>query len=295
MNRGLVYSIATTIMFGMGSVSYKIFYSMGFNSISISFYTALLSVVALFSQKLITDKNLKFLKISKKDFLLSFVNSGICGLFIINFSIIISLQYVPIGVQQLITNSSSIIVISVYALFMHKKPKKQDIVSCLLILIGLYFVVGKIAFSQNKNIIVGLIFCFLSMFSVAFYSTVLTENPTEYDDVAFWMYAFLGYLAALTIKILLANEFKTIIFPKNINDTLFVLTLIYFTCTLSYITYKKGMVALGPVKHLIITAFSPVISVVFGYLLFKENISLSQLFGGGLILLSTIVPNFIKE
>jgi drug/metabolite transporter (DMT)-like permease len=295
MKKDSLYSVMTMVLFGVSSVLYKIFYSMGLNSVSISFYTAFFSTLFLFIQKLAGKKNLKFLKISKKDFLLSFVNNGLFGLFLINFSIITSLQYVPVGVQQLITNSNPIVVMIIYAIFMHKKPKKQDVVSCFLLLLGLYLVVDRATAAQNTNTLVGFIFCFLSMVVAAVYSTILAENPTNCDDIVFYIYSFLGYLAAILVKISLAGEFDSIVLVRGVGNILFSIVSIYLFCTLSYVVYKKGLVAIGPVKHLIITAFSPVVSILLSFLLFGENITLLQSVGGVLILLSSMVPFFVKN
>jgi drug/metabolite transporter (DMT)-like permease len=293
MKKGILYSLITTFMFGVSSILYKIFYSMGLNSVSISFYAALFSVISLFVQKLASEKNLKFLKINKRDFFVSFCNNGILGLFVNNVSIVVSLQYVQVGVQQLITNSSSMVVMLIYMLFMHKKPQKQDVISCLLIFAGLFFVVGKITVAQNTGVVVGLAFCFLSMMAVASYSTILMEHPIDCDDTTCWLYAFLAYLIVISIKIMLVDGFNSIIPIGNTVNVLFVFISIYLFCTLSYITYKKGMVALGPVKHLIIIAFSPVISILLGFFLFRESITGLQCVGAALILLSAIVPAFI--
>jgi drug/metabolite transporter (DMT)-like permease len=178
---------------------------------------------------------------------------------------------------------------------MHKKPKKQDMVSCLLLVLGLYLVVGKAATAQSANTAMGLAFCFLSMVVIAVYSTILVENPTNCDDVTFYFYSFLGYLAAIMVKISLMNEFGSIVFIRGVGNILFVTVSIYLFCAISYIVYKKGLMAVGPVKHLIITAFSPVVSVLLSFFLFGENMTLLQGVGGMLILLSSMTPSFIKN
>ncbi|MDR2829876.1 MAG: DMT family transporter [Methanobrevibacter sp.] len=294
MKKGILYSAITSLMFGVSSIFFKMFYFMGLNSISVNFYVALFPTLALFAQKLISERSLKFLKISKRDFLLSFVNSGIIGLFLISISIITSIQYIPVGIQQMISSSSSVFVVIIYVVFLHKKPTKQDFIACLLVLTGLYFVVGKITITQHNGVAIGFVFCLLSMTAEASYSTVLAENPTNCDDITFWFYAFLGYFTASLVNISLTDGFGSIMPLKNIRDILFVFIATYASRALCYITFKRGLIALGPIKHLIIIAFSPFISVILGVILFRESIAPLQCLGGALILLSSMTPMFIK-
>ncbi|MDR0571527.1 MAG: DMT family transporter [Rickettsiales bacterium] len=295
MNKGTGVAIIVMLAFGLSSIFYKIFYMMGFNSISLSLYVPLFAVLALFFQKFFVEKNLRFLKISRRDFLLSFVNAGIVGLFVINVSIILALQYISVGIQQLITNCNPIMTLLIYTIILRRTPKKQDIISCLLILLGLYFVVGEINVEQNRENLVGLFFCFTSMTGIAVYSTIIGENPTNYDDVTFWLYAFLGYLTASLTKVFITNDFGSIIPFTSLSSLAFIFFAVYFSCATPYILYKVSMHKIGVMKTLIIISFSPVVSLILDYLFFGVSITLQQCLGFVVVLLALITPVFVKK
>jgi drug/metabolite transporter (DMT)-like permease len=283
------------LAFGLSSVFYKLFYGMGFDSLSLSLYLPLISAVALFLQKFSTARNLRFLKIGKKDFLLSFVNAGIVGLFVTNVSILLALRHTSVGVQQLITNSSPIMALFIYTVILRRKPKKQDVISCALILLGLYFVVGKIDISGSKESLIGLLFCFASTVSIAINTTIINENPTDYDNTAFWFYAFMGYFTVSVIRIFLLNGFSSVVPFTDLKSFLFVFFAVYFSCTLPYSMYKIAAESIGVMKTLIITSFAPVVSLILDCLLFKENITLLQCIGFVVVFLALIMPAFVKE
>jgi drug/metabolite transporter (DMT)-like permease len=283
-------------MFGLSSICYKIFYSFGLDTNSICLYASLFPTISLFCYKLLREKNLKFLKISGRDFLLSFVNVGILGLFLVNFSIASALQYnIPVGIQQLITNSSPIAIILIELIIFRQIPRKPDILSSLLILVGLYLLVGSVALGSDKNTMIGLVFCFISLFGVVNYSTILGKYPIDCDEMSFWFYSFLGYFFGISTKLLLTNELNSIIPFANLGQFCFVFTSAIFSCTLPYMTSKRGMMAIGLIKNQIITALAPIVSLVLGIILFNEKITYLQLFGAFLILISPLLSIFFPK
>ena len=100
------FPIGASLAFVIFSIALKYLASLGFNSLCICLFYGLFSTIIMFAIKYLQEKNLAFLKISKKEFLLSFVVAGVMGIFVVDLMISESLKFIQIGIQRLITNSS---------------------------------------------------------------------------------------------------------------------------------------------------------------------------------------------
>jgi drug/metabolite transporter (DMT)-like permease len=214
------------------------------------------------------------------------------GLFLVNFSIAAALRHIPTGIQQLITNSSPAALMLVEFIIFRQAPKKFDALSSALIFVGLYFLVGDIALGSDKNTVIGLIFCFVSLFGVVNYSTILGKYPANCDEISFWLYSFLGYFFGISMKLLLTGGISPIVFLGSSGQFGFVFAATLLSCAAPYITSRRGIGAVGLIKHQIIIALAPIVSMILGVILFGEKITCPQLFGAFLILVSPLLPIF---
>ncbi|MDR2628738.1 MAG: DMT family transporter [Puniceicoccales bacterium] len=154
---------------------------------------------------------------------------------------------------------------------------------------------GNINLNSDINTIIGLIFCFLSLLGVVSYSIILGRYSADCDEISFWFYSFLGFFFSIFVKLLLTNRLNTIIPFANLGHFCFVFLAVIFSYTIPYITFRRGIVAVGLIKNQIITSLAPIVSLVLGIILFNEKITHLQLFGAFLIIISPVLPVFFRE
>ena len=283
------FPIGASLAFVIFSIALKYLASLGFNSLFICLFYGLFSTIIMFAIKYLQEKNLAFLKINKREFLLSFVVAGIMGIFIVDLMISESLKFIQIGIQRLITNSSPLINVVLLYLFIRKKPTKWDILSSISVMVGLLLVIGKININNGTSFLTGCVYAFISMIALAVYSTVLDVAPTKLDDYTFWFYAYLGFTVASCIIMLFnINQFNNVFLltPYNIFILCFTALLGF---TFASFLFVKSFKHFGVVNTSIIVASSPIISIILDVFLYGQTMNKLQLLGAVLVLAPAVI------
>lgn len=284
-----VYALATAFMFAILGIFAKSIYESAITADTMFFMVCVTSVAFFFLLERATNNKSQLLKISKRNFVLSFCTGGFLCLFLTNFSVLIALQYIDTGIQRIITYSAPLFSILYYAIFYKKKPLATDILSVILIISGLYLVVGGIDISLNSNVLKGLFFSFIASISIGSYSTISEEEKTSLSSNMYWFYAFLGGLFFSSIQILIKQDFTNFVYLLN-TKVIFLIALSSILCfALPYVTFLKSINLIGAVKTGIIVSLTPVMSIILGIIFLDERLTILQFFGSFFIVCSSVI------
>ncbi|MDR1425401.1 MAG: DMT family transporter [Rickettsiales bacterium] len=277
-NYGALFASVTAIMFASFGIIAKFLYTYGLTSNMIFLLSSLFSVIILFCSLLYKNKNLKFLKIKREEFLLSFIGAGLVGLFLTNIFVLRALQYIGIGLQKAITYSNPIFTMLVYRFFFKKKLSPNEKVGLILMIIGLILTVGNA--KTEAKLFYGVTFSLLAAFFSSTHSMITETYRTNLNVTLYWFYAFLGASLFALVAMLLGRE--------NINifivfSDVRLLSLIFLCATLNfvlpYLSFFKAVTTIGAMRTGIIMTIAPALTAILGVLVFKEKITTLQIIG----------------
>lgn len=293
-NKGFFYALMTAIMFATMGILTDFVYRYHFMNADLLLFSSLFigSVFLLILFCYNNKKNFSFnlLKINKRDLMIASITGGLFGLFLGNLAVLKSLQYVNVNVQKIITNSNPLFIVLINWIIFKDKLTKNSIINVILIVLGLFLVIGKMDFS-GANIITGIVLAILSSLFIAIYSVLSERKTTNIDHIKYWFYAFLcaclltifyiGFSSEITqIKYLFTNDLKLIFL-------LFSVSIINFV--LPYLTFNKAIINMGAEKTGIVLAITPVITIILSILILNETPTILQFIGALLIITASLL------
>jgi drug/metabolite transporter (DMT)-like permease len=297
-NTKSLYAIFTAIAFGCSSIFVEFFYGYSYmNESLIMLSSTFYSVLLLFFVLILRYKNLSFLKITKKDFVMSFFCFGLIGIFWSSMLGLISQKYIALGVQRVIAYSTPLFIIILNFIFLHKKPTKINIVSVILILSGLFLVIGKIDLNGDK-VWLGLLTITISAIIGSAYSIIEENVPTDTkDNTVYLFYTFLSCFIYAIIYTGVTGELGNVRYlfcdPKV---TILTVCCGFFSYGIPYLTYRKSIITISAVRTNIVLSLVPVVTIVLAFLFFEQRITVLQVIGTFLVILASVVSIFeIKE
>ncbi|MDR1495179.1 MAG: DMT family transporter [Rickettsiales bacterium] len=288
-DRGSLFAFSTAVMFATFGIFAKYIYAYNLSSIMIFFLSSLFSVLILLSILLHRYKDLKFItKIKRRDFKLSFLGTGLVGLFLTNIFVLMALQYIGVGLQKVITYSNPLFTILVYRFFFKKKMSKNEVIGVTLMILGLVLTVGNAAITSN--LFYGVLFSLLAAFFSSTNSMLTETFRTSLDVVLYWFYSFLGSTFFSLLVMLLSGESLNI-FPLLIKPKLMILIILCATLNfvLPYLAFFKAVITIGAVRTGIVMTTSPALTAILGAILLGEKMTLLQVFGIIIIIAASIV------
>jgi drug/metabolite transporter (DMT)-like permease len=297
-NTKSLYAIFTAIAFGCSSIFVAFFYEYSYmNESLIMLSSTFYSVLLLFFVLIFRYKNLSFLKITKKDFIMSFFCFGLIGIFWSSLLGLISQKYIALGIQRTIAYSTPLFIIIINFIFLHKKPTKINVISVILILTGLTLVVGKIDLSGDK-VWVGLLTITISAIIGSIYSIIEENVPTDTkDNTVYLLYTFISCFIYSIIYTGVNGELGNIGYlfcDKKV--TILTICCGFFSYGIPYLTYRKSITIIGAIRTNIFLSLVPVVTVTLAFILFEQRVTILQVIGIFLVILASAISVFeIKE
>lgn len=289
-DKNSVYAFSTAILFASLGIFAKYIYGYNFMDAYIMFfYSAFFSTVLLFFVLLTKYKNFSFLKnIDKKSMYMAVFNGGLFALFLTNLASLKSLEYIDAGIQKVLVFLSPLFILPINSLFFGKKLNKRDVVSIVIMILGLVLIVGKLG--TSKNITIGLIIALFGSFFNAIYS-ILEENAKTVipDQLVYWFYAFFASSIYSVIFLLFDGDISNVMsIFGSLNLILLIISSSILCFTLPYICFLKSIEKIGAVKTGIILSLSPVATILLSICILHEHFTISQVLGIVLVVTSII-------
>ena len=199
----------------------------------------------------------------------------------------IGLETVSSARAAFITGSSVIFVPFIAPFFKLERPTHLDFVCGLLGFIGLYVLTDI----RHLHINSGDFWVFIGAISFSFQITYLqrlTGVIQNYKLLAFYQVFFTVPFVSLLTK---GHDFSSVFQPKAMIGILFCAV---FATSFAYYLQNKYQKFTSAPKAALIFALEPVFASLFGFLINRELISKTTIYGGLLLLLSLFLPSLVS-
>lgn len=233
-----------------------------------------------------------FLRISKRD-IVYFLVLGIVGFAMVQYTYFYTISQIDVGVAIALQYTAPSIIVIYSAVFLGKRIDRLTILTILLALAGCYLVVGAYHVHWEDLNWKGILGGLSSAMVFAFYTLYGEKGLQKYPPWTVFFYA-----------VATATLFWNIIHPpfnlagkgldrwvwSGVFAVAILGTLIPFA--LFFIALKK----LDPIRLTVTSTLEPIFATILAFLVLGEALSIWQILGGGLIVLSVILMTvFGKE
>lgn len=202
------------------------------------------------------------------------------------------IQY--IGLQKTSASSGAmmlgaipIVIVTVNALVFNEKPKKRDIISVILVTVGITFIIGNLAGVETFGTTLVLISAFIAGSAVSWSKHLMKElNPVDFSAIT----TIIG-----TVMILPAIPFlvKSYEIKPSIEGVVAVLYLAIGCSILAILFWNIGTHKARANTTSLFIAFEPLFGVFFGFLILGDSLQWFQLIGFACILLPVAIGSYL--
>lgn len=275
--KGIVFTVISTIIFGITPAIGKFTYSMGNNGIQLAFLRHLF-VVPLFLFIVLYQKlSLKVTKQQFKDIL----KVGFFGNTLTVVLLYSSYSYIGVGSATVLHFLYPLFVCIMNFILYQQKLNHKQILCLVLAMVGILCFIEKSASSMF-----GFLLAVGSGIFFAYYMIGMDHSTIRYISP----YVFNFYLVIMnsTVILLLALITKSLsIMP--LSGYLLSMVVAVFTSLIGVVLFQKGICCLGASLTAILSTLEPITSIIVGILFLNEQLTLMKIVGCLLVLLSTFI------
>lgn len=225
----------------------------------------------------------------------SVVTSLIYTLF--TLGIVVSFEMLPVSIALPITMSAVIFTLLFNKYLNNVNPSKYEMMSIPIIVVGIIMIVYKKEKFEKKYMI-GIVFGILAAVGIAYvFSAIKKELPKNINNAIFKTNIELFEFTYITTIILAILAVGYSIYYKYIPDIKQMLKMALFVFIFQYIGYQFYYYAynvLDTDTFVIIGNIEIPFSLLLGYLLFGENITLKKL-AGSILIIGGVLLGLIKK
>lgn len=278
---GTLFVIIAGSLWGAMGIFVRGLAGAALTSIEICLVRMIVSTVLLTLFLLITNK--EALKIKIKDVWI-FIGAGIFSLTFFGFCYFTTIQMTSMSVAAVLLYTSPVFVMLLSALFFREKITKRNIICVAIALIGCVFVTGIIGEGLNLPIM-GILFGLGSGLGYGLYSIFSRFAINKgYGPYTITFYSFLFSSIAL-LFITKPGEVVSKLMVGNIgSNMLYVIGTSVIVTVLPYMFYTKGLTMIENTKAAVMACIEPIMATVFGFIVYKEVLSIYEIIGIVLVL-----------
>lgn len=224
----------------------------------------------------------QLLKINLKDSFY-FFGTGIISIVLFNWCYFYVMEQVSISLAVIFLYTAPAFVTILARLLFKEHLSRYKIIALILTTLGCAFVVGLLP-NYQINLTLSILFIGLcSGFCYAMYSIFAKFITEKYSSITITTYSF---IAASLFMIPFGGLHAKLPLLFDWNVILNVLGLSIFSTCLAFLLYTYGLSFIESSRASILSTIEPAVAVLIGVFIFKETITLSQMIGMLLILLS---------
>lgn len=276
--KGIYYTIASAILFGITPLLTKCIYQYGADSITVVFYRSIL--VALILALLLIQQRISFH--INRSALRSIVTLAFCGSGLTTLLLFTSYSYIDTGSATNLHFLYPVFVAVMVRFIYHEKLQTAKRLALCIALLGMccFFM------DMEGGSIWGFLLAIFSSITYAFYMVYLEKSHLTHMH-PYLLSFYLGICIAL--ETLLYHLFKPSIqwvLPLPAYGWLALLALC--SSFLAVVWLQKGIRYLGSTTASLFCLFEPVTSLIVGIFFLQEAISVPKILGSALILLALL-------
>jgi|YelNatPaOPRAMG01_1025707.scaffolds.fasta_scaffold00454_12 drug/metabolite transporter (DMT)-like permease len=280
--KGYLYIFAAAVFWGSSGTLARFLFTHLFPTFLVVESRVMIAGLVLILSLLIYNRNL--LIVRPRD-LGDFALLGVFGIAASNYTYYAAMQITGVGIAILMQYTAPVLVAAYAILAKHEKITPVKILAIGLSLSGTAILLG--AFSSNVKLTsTGIVLGILSAIFFAFFNVYNRVAAKHYST---WTALAYSLLCASLFWILFDYAFPSTCAGIKV---MHLPTLLIFSMTsvlIPYYFYFTGLKYLVPSTAVIVSTLEPVVAIVTAYLFLGEKMSVSQLAGGVLVILSVVV------
>ncbi|MEA1994231.1 MAG: DMT family transporter [Euryarchaeota archaeon] len=278
--KGVVWILISAFSFAFLGIFGKFAYRENINLITLLFLRFTFASTILFTYAKLKRLNMG---IERKSLITVLFLGGICysGQ---AFGYFQALHYLSVGVLTLILYTHLVFVAFIAAQFLDEKINRKLVAALLLALSG----VGLIVYSNGgmEVNLTGLAFILAASLIYSVYITLSKLTVTSVDPRVMGVYVMFSAACAFFV---IGSSTGELQFALTLRGLLFSVLIALIPTVIAIVTYFEGLKHVGASRASIISTFETVVAITFGFLLLGETLSLTQIGGGILIILSVLL------
>lgn len=278
-----IFLLLTVAFWGISFVSTKICLE-AFKPMSLAFYRFLIGSVFLFLILKYLKENLRF---EKSDFIY-FLLTGVFGISLYFYFENTGIVYLSPSIASIIIGTIPVFIVIIETIFYKEIFTLQKLLSLLFSIVGLILVVNFNLKTVSKNDLYGYIMMFGAVLSFIIFSFATKPISKKYSNIKLTFYQSIFGTVTL-LPFIFSKNFNMIKFNSNLLIHFLFLSII--CSALSYYFYLYAFKELGPCVCALYINLSPVFTIIFEFIIFKNIINKKQIIGAILIILSVYIIN----
>lgn len=286
LNLSAVYVLVAGSLWGFMGLLVRTLNVEGLASLEITFIRALVTFGVMLLGLLLFNR--KALRIRLKD-IWCFLGTGACSVAFFNFCYFKTMTYTSLSVAAVLLYTAPVFVMLMSAFLFNEKLSKQKLIALLFAFAGCYFVSG-IAGGDGGISGMGLLTGLGAGFGYALYSIFGRYALMRgYSSVTISFYTFL--FAAFSTLFMVDAEKILYVVTGNAGLLAKTIFLVLLVTLLPYLFYTKGLAGVENGTASVIASVEPVVATLVGVIIYKEELSVQNVLGIGLVLFSILLIN----
>ena len=277
---GGVYIIISAVLFGIMPLMTRIVFDHGANGYTAAFFRYAFGSVVLWLVIRADRSKSKLLKISRRQLVSAAVFSLFYSMLLV--TLFLAYSYMDTGLATALHFTYPAIVIILNLLIFKSFPAKREIISLCLAIAGVFLMnVGSTANIKGMTFAI-LSGASLALFVVFFEHDSLKDLPTVI--ATFWISLFAAVVIGAFVTA--TGNWQ---FPEDAIGWAMMTVLAISTGVVALVCFQKGVKTCGGVMASILSMLEPVISLVIGWTVFHEDMSVASIIAAVCILCSATV------
>lgn len=276
-------------LWGTISIYVKQLSTLGLTSMEIVAIRCFWAVISLFIIMLFFFKD--SLKLEKLSDIKYFIGTGIVSIVFFNYCYFQTITNLNISIAVILLYTAPIFVSIFSYLLFKERLSKMKLFFVLLTFIGCAMIAGFSISSLNISfftLLIGL----GSGLGYALYTIFSRYALQKYKPLLITFYTFFVATIFLFISLQLWNKFS-IIFTGEV--LWYGMALGLFPTVCAYLLYTKGLEQVENTKAAVISTIEPIVATLVAVSIFQEKLSLLQVFGSIIIIISVLMINKKEE
>lgn len=275
--KGIIFTVIATVIFGITPAIGKLTYAMGNNGIQLAFLRHLFVFPLFLFIVLYQGQSLKLTRTQMKDvFKVGFFGNTLTIVMLYS-----SYEYIGVGSATVLHFLYPLFVCLMNFLLYQQKLNRQQILCLILAILGITFFVDTSASSLT-----GIVLAVLSGVFFAYYMVGMDHSSIRYMSP----YVFNFYLVSMnSVVIFLLAVVMGRLSVMSVGGYLLSGIVAVLTSLIGVILLQKGIYCLGASLTAILSTLEPMTSLVFGVICLGESFTIYKIIGSLLVLLSTFI------
>lgn len=283
---GSVLVFVAAICFSAKAIMIKLAFNYHIDPLSLLFLRMVFALPFFIIIPLLFNKHKPAEKPLPADYM-KLVFLGVLGYYASSMLDFMGLQYVTAGLERLILFIYPTIVVVLLFVFFKKAISKKELLALALSYAGIFVVFMNDNLLAQKNARLGALLIFGSAFTYAIYLIGSGRLIPKFGSVRFTAYVMTVSCASVMVHYLFFHTTSFTDFPLPVYG--FGIAIAIISTVIPTFLVSEGIKIIGAGQASIIASVGPVATIVLGFFILHEPITLYEMMGTGLVLTGVLL------